>query len=153
MRAYNEDYLFDAMETLSEAFDYAVNQLGFTAQQFFDLFVSTSVADAFGTGAPRYIAGTSGAEFLLDSAYRAGIDVGIMLGDNSSSYIPSSLICRVKREHILVGRVHGADHRKIGRDAYLMPAIAINHCCHISICNSVLTRTSRIYNLMILLRL
>lgn len=82
MHAYSEDYLFDAMETLGEAFDCAVSRGGLSPQQFFDLFVSTNIADAFGAGAPRYVAGTSGAELVLDVAYQAGIDVGILLGDN-----------------------------------------------------------------------
>lgn len=81
MRAYDREYLFDAMETLGEAFDCAANRAGIPVQQFFDLFVSTGVADAFGTGSPKYVAGASGAELLLDVCYRAGMDVGIPLVD------------------------------------------------------------------------
>lgn len=48
MRAYSEDYLFDAMEVLGEAFDCAANRAGLRLGQFFEMFVATGVADAFG---------------------------------------------------------------------------------------------------------
>lgn len=81
MRAYDQDYLFDAMRTLGEAFDCAQERADYDLQAFFDLFVSTGVADAFGSGSPRYVAGMSGAELLLDVFYRAGLDVAVSLMD------------------------------------------------------------------------
>ena len=81
MRAYSEDYLFDAMEVLGEAFDCAANRAGLRLGQFFEMFVATGVADAFGAGAPRYVSGSSGIELVLDVCYRAGLDVGIPLAD------------------------------------------------------------------------
>lgn len=81
MRAYDREYLFDAMETLGEAFDCAANRADISVQQFFDLFVSTGVADAFGAGSPKYVAGASGVELLLDVCYRASVDVGVPLVD------------------------------------------------------------------------
>lgn len=81
MRAYDREYLFDAMETLGEAFDCAANRMDMPLQEFFEMFVSTGVADAFGAGAPRYVAGTSGAELVLDVCYRAGVDAGVPLVD------------------------------------------------------------------------
>ena len=53
MQAYSEDYLFDAMEVLGEAFDCAANRVNLGLDQFFEMFVATGVADAFGAGAPR----------------------------------------------------------------------------------------------------
>ena len=41
MRAYSEDYLFDAMEVLGEAFDCAANRAGLRLGQFFEMFVAT----------------------------------------------------------------------------------------------------------------
>ena len=81
MRAYSEDYLFDAMEVLGEAFDCAANRAGLRLGQFFEMFVATGIADAFGAGAPRYVSGSSGIELVLDVCYRAGLDVGIPLAD------------------------------------------------------------------------
>lgn len=75
MSAYGKTYLFDAMEMLGEAFDYAENAAGLGAQTFFDLFVSTGVAEAFGSGAPRYVAGMSGIELVLSVCDAAGMDV------------------------------------------------------------------------------
>lgn len=50
MQAYSEDYLFDAMEALGEAFDCAANRVNLGLDQFFEMFVATGVADAFGAG-------------------------------------------------------------------------------------------------------
>ncbi len=84
MRAYDETYLFGAMETLGEAFDCAANRADMPLQRFFDLFVSTDVAEAFGSGSPRYVAGASGIELFLETCYRAGIDAGVALTDDVS---------------------------------------------------------------------
>ena len=84
MRSYDEAYLFGAMETLGEAFDCAQDRAAMPIQQFFELFVSTGVADAFGSGAPRYVAGASGIELFLDVCYRAGLDAGVALADELS---------------------------------------------------------------------
>ncbi|MFR0868737.1 MAG: hypothetical protein ACLSGS_06840 [Adlercreutzia sp.] len=84
MQAYSEDYLFDAMEVLGEAFDCAANRVNLGLDQFFEMFVATGVADAFGAGAPRYVSGSSGIELVLDVCYRAGLDIGVPLADMAS---------------------------------------------------------------------
>lgn len=84
MRAYSQEYLFGAMETLGEAFDCAANRAGMPLQEFFEMFVSTGVAEAFGSGTPRYVAGASGIEVFLDVCYRAGFDAGVSLADELS---------------------------------------------------------------------
>ena len=84
MQAYSEDYLFDAMEALGEAFDCAANRVNLGLDQFFEMFVATGVADAFGAGAPRYVSGSSGIELVLDVCYRAGLDIGVPLADMAS---------------------------------------------------------------------
>ena len=53
MRAYDEQYLDDAMRNLGEAADYAVNACNMTLQKFFDLFVTTGFATQFGNGVPK----------------------------------------------------------------------------------------------------
>lgn len=73
MSAYDKDYVYGAMETLAEAFDYAARERRMGAQRFFDLFVQTGIADAFGGGAPRYVAGVSGIELVLLTCERAGV--------------------------------------------------------------------------------
>lgn len=84
LKAYDEAYLPDAMEALGEAFDCAVCRADMPLQTFFELFVSTGIADAFGSGNPRYVAGMSGVELFLDVCYRAGLDVGVALVDQLS---------------------------------------------------------------------
>lgn len=84
MRAYDSAYLPSAMDALGEAFDCAVERAGMPLQEFFELFMSTGVAEAFGSGAPRYVAGASGAEIFLDVCYRAGLDAGVSLVDEVS---------------------------------------------------------------------
>lgn len=83
MRAYDEEYLWDAMRTLGEAFDCAANRAGLDLQRFFDLFVSTGVAQRFGTGNPRYVAGMSGTELALTVMAAAGLNVDIAVFDGS----------------------------------------------------------------------
>lgn len=62
IHAYDEIYLDDAMETLGEAAEYAslFNQMA--GQEFFDLFVTSGIADEFGKGNVKYISGMSGIE-------------------------------------------------------------------------------------------
>ena len=81
MRAYDSDYLEGAMDVLGEAFDCAVERAGLGLQEFFELFVSTGAAAQFGVGNPRYVAGFSGAELVLEVAAAAGLDVGIAVLD------------------------------------------------------------------------
>ena len=66
MTAYNEIYLNDAMQNLGEAFDYAVNVCGLDPDRFYDLFVSSGIADQFGIGNPKYVSGLSGTELVLN---------------------------------------------------------------------------------------
>ena len=72
------------MEALGEAFDCAANRVNLGLDQFFEMFVATGVADAFGAGAPRYVSGSSGIELVLDVCYRAGLDIGVPLADMAS---------------------------------------------------------------------
>ena len=60
--AYNELYLNDAKECLSDMIDYAVNDCGIDADWFASLFVTTGYAQKFETGNPSVISGMSGVE-------------------------------------------------------------------------------------------
>ncbi|MBQ3107360.1 MAG: helix-turn-helix transcriptional regulator [Firmicutes bacterium] len=69
-RAYSELYLDDAMRNLGDLFDYAVNELGYDPDTFFGWFVTSGIADQFGSGNPKYIVGMSGYELadqILDT--------------------------------------------------------------------------------------
>jgi len=74
MRAYDEQYLDDAMRNLGEATDYAVNACKMTLQKFFDLFVTTGFATQFGNGVPKIISGLSGTELVHEIIVKAGIE-------------------------------------------------------------------------------
>ena len=74
MRAYDEQYLDDAMRNLGEAADYAVNACNMTLQNFFDLFVTTGFATPFGNGVPKIISGLSGTELVHEIVVKAGIE-------------------------------------------------------------------------------
>ena len=72
MKAYDEKYLDDAMKNLGEAFDYAVNACNKDADEFASLFLATGVADCYGKGNPKYVAGKSGTELVMDIVVSAG---------------------------------------------------------------------------------
>ncbi len=70
--AYNELYLNDAKECLSDMIDYAVNDCGIDADWFASLFVTTGYAQKFETGNPSVISGMSGVELaraIMEKAY------------------------------------------------------------------------------------
>ena len=70
MRAYEETYLDDAMNNLGDMFDYAVNDCGFDAEDFFSRFIISGVAEGFGRGNPKYVAGLSGPELASEVVFR-----------------------------------------------------------------------------------
>lgn len=70
MRAYDESYLNDAMDTLGEAFDYAVVDCGYGIDEFFAWFISSGVAAQFERGNPKYVAGMSGVELVREVVFR-----------------------------------------------------------------------------------
>ena len=69
-RAYEEMYLDDAMNNLGDMFDYAVNDCGYDAEEFFTHFIISGVASAFERGNPKYIAGLSGPELASEVVFR-----------------------------------------------------------------------------------
>lgn len=62
MSAYNELYLDDAMSNLGDMVEYAVCDMGYAPDQFFEWFISSGIADKFEKGNPKYVAGMSGFE-------------------------------------------------------------------------------------------
>ena len=68
--AYDETYLNDAMNNLGDMFDYAVNDCGYDAEEFFTHFIISGVAQAFEKGNPKYVAGLSGPELAYEVVFR-----------------------------------------------------------------------------------
>lgn len=66
MSAYNEIYVDGAMEKLGEAVDYACTCCDVSLVDFMDFFVTSGVADEFGDGSPRLVAGMSGTELTRE---------------------------------------------------------------------------------------
>ena len=62
MNAYSELYLDDAMRNLGDMIEYAVCDCGYHPDEFFDWFIASKIAEKFGKGSPKYIAGMSGIE-------------------------------------------------------------------------------------------
>ena len=71
--AYDEQYLNDAMKNLGEAVDYAVNSCQTEMRDFFNLFISSGVADQFGRGVPKVVSGMSGTELVLEVFQKSGV--------------------------------------------------------------------------------
>ena len=67
---YNQSYLQDAMLNLAEAIDVACYCFHFTPDYFFFLFIASGIAMQFEHGNPKYIAGKSGTELVLDTVSR-----------------------------------------------------------------------------------
>ena len=69
-RAYEEMYIDDAMNNLGDMLDYAVNDCGYDAGEFFAQFIVSGVAAAFERGNPKYVAGLSGPELASEVIFR-----------------------------------------------------------------------------------
>ena len=65
IHAYNDVYLSDARRTLANSLDYAVHTLGYTLEEYYQMFVHSDVAYRFANGDPFYISGRSGIELAL----------------------------------------------------------------------------------------
>ena len=65
IRAYDNQYLDDAMRCLGEAMDYAANSCHITMDEFLNLFIGTGYAESFAAGAPKYVSGVSGTELVI----------------------------------------------------------------------------------------
>lgn len=66
IHAYQEIYLNKAQAVLGEAFDYAVNDCRIPGNIFSKYFVVSSVSKKMENGEPKYIAGKSGIEVVLE---------------------------------------------------------------------------------------
>lgn len=71
--AYNEMYLDDAMENMGEMVDYAVNVCDMDIEEFWQLFLSSGLAEEFGKGSPKVVSGTSGTEMVYQVFEKSGL--------------------------------------------------------------------------------
>jgi DNA-binding transcriptional regulator YiaG len=63
--AYNELYLTNARKNLATSFDYAVYTLGYSLEEYYEMFLRSGVATKFEHGDPRHVVGMSGIELAL----------------------------------------------------------------------------------------
>lgn len=74
IRAYDKDYLDDAMQNLGEAFDYAVNACGIEIDEFMQMFIVSGFSEQFEKGTPKIISGMSGTELVMEIVAKAGLN-------------------------------------------------------------------------------
>lgn len=72
MHAYAETYLPRAQKNLGEAFDYAVNACGLSADEFMARLIASGLAEEWESGSPRVLSGLSGTELVQDASARTG---------------------------------------------------------------------------------
>ena len=65
-RAYNEDYLNNAQKNLGQMMRYGTEDYGMPANSFFELFLTSGIAQMFGHGDYRFITGMSGIELAYE---------------------------------------------------------------------------------------
>lgn len=73
-RSYSDLYIEDAQENLGNMFDYAVNTCHISIEETAAYFMDSGVADQFGKGNPRYVAGRTGCELLWDCLWELNIE-------------------------------------------------------------------------------
>lgn len=73
IHAYDKLYLEKARSNLARMLDFAVYDLSFNIDEFFDLFISSGVASLFEAGDINTIAGKSGAELAYSVLGKSGI--------------------------------------------------------------------------------
>lgn len=83
MTGYNELYLNDARKNLGEMIEYAVVDLGYEPDEFFDYFITSGIADKFGKGNPKYTVGMSGIELAECVLKAVGIEVKVKECDHT----------------------------------------------------------------------
>ncbi len=65
IRAYNELYISNARKNLANSFDYAVYTLGYSLEEYYDMFIKSGIATDFEHGDVRFAVGMSGIELAL----------------------------------------------------------------------------------------
>ena len=88
IRAYSESYLDDAMRNLGEAFDFAHAVCHLDVDDFFGMFINSGLAEQFGSGNPKYIAGCSGTELAMAVLQKSGLNADGLQAQVEYDYSP-----------------------------------------------------------------
>ena len=88
IHAYSENYLDDAMRNLGEAFDFAHAVCHLELDNFFAMFINSGIADLFGYGHPKYVAGLSGTELAMEVMRKSGLSVDGLQAQVEYDYSP-----------------------------------------------------------------
>lgn len=75
MYAYYEDYVMSAQRILGDMLDYAVNTCEIEADDFFQMFLTSGLAEQFENGNPAYVAGITGCELFKKVIRKSGLTV------------------------------------------------------------------------------
>jgi len=67
MRAYKETYLGNAAKILGSMLDYATNDCEIAGSLFLHMFITSGLAEQFGRGNPKVVAGKSGVELAMET--------------------------------------------------------------------------------------
>lgn len=86
--SYSDCYLDDAKDILGTAIEYAVLHHGISGSEFLDLFLKSGIADEFGRGNCKYVAGMSGIELAYSIFSCCGIEYAYHNGELSYFYPP-----------------------------------------------------------------
>lgn len=73
--AYDEIYLGQARVSLGRMLDFAVYDLNYDVEKFFDMFITSGVAARFEVGDCSIVAGKSGIEIAYMVLERSGLDI------------------------------------------------------------------------------
>ena len=88
IRAYDKQYLDDAMRNLGEAFDYAANNCGIEPDIFLDMFIAEGLAQQFGSGVPKFVSGMSGIELVWEVVTLSGWKRDLPETESTYDYSP-----------------------------------------------------------------
>ena len=88
IHAYSENYLDDAMRNLGEAFDFAHTVCHLDLDSFFAMFINSGIANLFGNGHPKYVAGLSGTELAMEVMRKSGLSVDGLQAQVEYDYSP-----------------------------------------------------------------
>ena len=72
MHAYDKIYLERARTALGRMLDFAVYQQGYSAEKFFDMFISSGLAKRFENGDVGLVVGRSGIELSYEVLSKSG---------------------------------------------------------------------------------
>ena len=74
--AYSELYVLDAQKTIAHSFDYAVNKMDLTLEEYARKFAFFKYINLIETGNPHYLAGMSGIELAKEICNKQGVRYG-----------------------------------------------------------------------------